>query len=250
MKKTIITALTLAALAAPASAGGIFDNLIYYARAGFSIGGTSPIDMPASIRGLNKFTLQPNVSLSLDAYKPLTGKWGLMAGFHLENKDMKTDARVKNYHMEIRQGSQSLSGMFTGNVVTEVEEWMVTLPLQATYDISPKVRIKAGPYLSYVLSHGFTGYAYDGYLRVGDPTGSKVEVGTDDSSRGTYDFSDSLRRLQFGFDVGADWYFSKRWGAYADISWGLTDIFESDFNTIEQTLYPIYGTIGLTYKLK
>ena len=51
-------------------------------------------------------------------------------------------------------------------------------------------------------------------------------------------------------NAGADWYFSKRWGAYADIAWGLTGIFKRDFKTIEQTMYPIFGTIGVTYKLK
>ncbi len=250
MKKTITTILLAAAAALPTQAVGIFDNLTYYARAGFSIGGTAPVGMPASIRGLDRYTVQPNVTLALDAYKPLGNGWGIMAGFHLENKDMETDARVKNYSMEIRQGSQSLAGRFTGNVITQVDEWMVTLPLMATYDVSPKVRLKAGPYLSYVLSNSFSGYAYGGYLRVGDPTGNKVEVGTDKASQGTYDFSDDLRHFQFGFDFGADWYFSRRWGAYADIAWGVTGIFEGDFKTIEQTLYPIYGTIGLTYKFK
>lgn len=250
MKKNIIAAVLVAVAAAlPVKAGGIFDNLTYRARVGYELGGTAPIGMPAEIRKLNKFSVKPNVSLALDAYKPLGKGWGLMAGFHYENKNMKTDANVKNYHMEMRQGGRTISGVFTGGVVTEVDEWMVTLPLQATYDIK-KVRLKAGPYLSYVLSNDFSGYAYDGHLRVGDPTGNRVNIGSDDSSRGTYDFSDDLRHLQFGIDFGADWYFSRRWGVYADVAWGLTGIFKSDFKTIEQTLYPIYGTVGVTYRLK
>ena len=138
-------------------------------------------------------------------------------------------------------------GMFTGNVVTDVDMWMVTMPLQATYDLG-KVRLKAGPFLSYLLSSNFSGYAYDGHLRVGDPTGTRVDLGTEEASRGTYDFSDDLRKLHFGVDVGADWQFSRRYGAYADLSWGLIGAFKRDFKTIEQTLYPIFGTIGLVYK--
>lgn len=53
-----------------------------------------------------------------------------------------------------------------------------------------------------------------------------------------------------GIDVGADWYITKRWGAKAGLSWGLTGIFHSGFDTIEQTMYPIYGTIGVVYQLK
>ena len=34
------------------------------------------------------------------------------------------------------------------------------------------------------------------------------------------------------------------------LNWGLTGIFPSDFKTVEQTLYPVYGTIGVFYRLK
>ena len=97
--------------------------------------------MPATIRSLDKYTPTNNTLLGLDAYKPLTEKWGLQAGFHYQNKGMKTDAKVKGYSMEMRRGDETLSGLFTGNVVTEVDEWMVTLPLQVAYNVSPNVII-------------------------------------------------------------------------------------------------------------
>ena len=248
MKKTIITLLLVAFVGLQeALAIDIFGDLRYMVRLGYSLGGTAPVGMPATIRSLDKYTPTNNTLLGLDAYKPLTEKWGLQAGFHYQNKGMKTDAEVKNYHMEIRQGGETLDGMFTGNVVTDVDMRMVTLPLQATYTTG-KVRLKAGPFLSYLLSSNFSGYAYDGHLRVGNPTGTRVDLGTDEASRGTYDFSDDLRKLQFGVDVGADWQFSRRYGAYADLSWGLIGTFKRDFKTIEQTLYPIFGTVGLIYK--
>ena len=250
MKRLIICAMLLAACAVNGLCAGIFDNLRYQARLGYNIGGTAPIGMPAEIRSLDKFKPKTNLLVGLDAYKPLSGKWGIMAGFHYENKGMETDARVKNYHMEMRYGDQVIAGMFTGNVVTKVEEWMVTLPLQATYDVSKNVRLKAGPYFSYVMSNDFSGYAYDGYLREGDPTGQKVELGHDEGERGDYDFTEHLRHWQFGVDVGADWYFSKHLGAYADLSWGLSAVFRKDFKTIEQKMYPIFGSVGLVYKLK
>lgn len=249
MKKTIALLLMLATTIG-ASAIDIFGNLNYMVRLGYDIGGTMPVGMPASIRSINKFTPTANLLIGLDAYKPLTNKWGLQAGFHYENKGMNTDAKVKSYNMEMRQGDDMLKGLFTGNVVSKAQEWMVTLPLQATYDVSTKVRLKFGPYFSYVLSNEFSGYAYDGYLRVTDPTGDKVELGSKEGERGDYDFSEHLRHWQFGLDLGADWYFSKHFGAYADLSWGLSAIFRKDFKTIEQSMYPIYGQVGLTYKLK
>ena len=250
MKRYILSAAMLAAVATQSLAIGIFDDLRYQARLGYNIGGTAPVGMPAEIRSLEKFKPKTNLLVGLDAYKPLPGKWGIMAGFHYENKGMETDARVKNYHMEMRYGDQVIAGMFTGNVVTKVEEWMVTLPLQATYDVSRRVRLKAGPYFSYVMSNDFSGYAYDGYLREGNPTGQKVELGHDEGERGDYDFTEHLRHWQFGIDVGADWYFSKHLGAYADLSWGMSAVFRKDFKTIEQKMYPIFGSVGLVYKLK
>ena len=250
MKRLIISALLLAAFAAKGMCIDIFGDLRYQVRLGYNIGGTSPVGMPAEIRSLDKFKPKANLLLGLDAYKPLSGKWGLIAGFHYENKGMETDARVKNYHMEMRYGDQVIEGMFTGNVVTKVEEWMLTLPIQAAYDVAPGVRLKAGPYFSYVMSNDFSGYAYDGYLREGDPTGQKVELGHDEGERGDYDFTENLRHWQFGVDVGADWYFSKRVGVYADLAWGLTAVFQKDFKTISQKLYPLYGSVGVIYKLK
>lgn len=251
MKKTIITLLLVAFVGLQeALAIDIFGDLRYMVRLGYSLGGTAPVGMPATIRSLDKYTPTNNTLLGLDAYKPLTEKWGLQAGFHYQNKGMKTDAKVKGYSMEMRRGDETLSGLFTGNVVTEVSEWMVTMPLQVAYNVSPNLRLKFGPYFSYVLSNNFSGYAYDGYLRVGDPTGDKVELGHSEGERGDYDFTEDLRHWQFGLDLGADWFFSNRFGAYAGLSWGLTNIFRKDFHVIEQSLYPIYGSIGLTYKLK
>ena len=36
----------------------------------------------------------------------------------------------------------------------------------------------------------------------------------------------------------------------ADLNWGLSGFFKSSFKTLDQTLYPIYGTIGIAYKIK
>ena len=173
-----------------------------------------------------------------------------MLGIHLEQKDMEIDARVKNYHMAMVQGTQRIEGMFTGQVVTETGLGTVTIPVLATYDVTPNVRLKAGPYVSYAYQTEFSGDAYDGYIRENDPMGYKVMVGVGNSARGTYDFSESMRKLYFGIDVGADWYFSRRWGASLDLTWGLNGVFKSNFDVIDDTLYPIYANIGVTYRIK
>ena len=208
-----------------------------------------PLGMPEEIRKLNSYTLQLSPAVGGDALLPLNDQWAAVVGLRFENKAMSEDANVKNYHMEISKGGQTLAGMFTGDVTTKATQWMLTLPIQAALHIQ-KVDLRVGPYLSYLLNREFSGWAHNGYLRVDDPTGAKVELGEAANERGDYDFSEHMRRWQWGIGIGADWHFGNRMGAYAELNWGVTPTMKSKFHTIEQKLYPIYGTLGLTYRLR
>lgn len=246
----ILTTIALAATTASAGARLIPTDLNYSVRLGYNIGGTAPIGMPASIRGMNSFYVRPNILLGFDVQKDLTPRWGVLTGLHYETKNMKVDATVKSYRMAMVDGGDRIDGNFTGNVVTQVDESMLTLPVMATWKPAASVTLKCGPYVSYLMTRSFKGEAYDGYLRKGDPTGTMVNIGMDGKAPATYDFSDDMRHWQMGLDLGVDWNIRRRWGVYADVAWGLTGIHKSSFKTIEQTLYPIYGSLGVTYKLK
>lgn len=250
-KKIIFSALAMLTAVAAWSQTTIFHkgflaDVKYGAHIGYNIGGSAPLSMPASIRSLNKFPLTPNLNFGIRMHKPLKYDFGLMAGIRFENKGMSTDCTVKNYKMEMVKGGERLGGVFTGKVVTKCTQWMFTVPVQATYRYK-NVVLKAGPYVSYLTGREFYGWAYDGYLRVDDPTGEKVMLGTSEDERGEYDFSADMRRWHVGVDVGVDWAFSKKFGAYADVTCGFHGIHRSGFKTIEQTLIPIYGSIGVTY---
>lgn len=225
---------------------GFFTGWDVTARVGFNIGGTMPLGMPPSIRSLEKYDFKLNPAIGLDAEKMFDARWGLLAGLRLERKGMEIEAKVKNYHMTIVRGGESLTGQFTGYNHTTESQWMLTVPACATLHVN-KVRIFLGPYISYVTEREFEGYAFDGYLRVGDPTGPKVELGSTETERGSYDFADDMRRFQWGIQGGADWKISKHFGIYGMVEWGLNGIHKSSFHTIEQTLYPIYGTVGVLY---
>ncbi|MBP5561144.1 MAG: PorT family protein [Muribaculaceae bacterium] len=243
----ILMAMVVMALTAMAQTT-LLDDMKFYWRLGYGIGGNAPLPMPATIRSLNKFSLQPNMSIGVDANRQIGDHWGILAGIRFENKGMHIDADVKNYHMEIKQGGETLAGYFRGKVDTQITQWMFTVPLQATFRVN-KVNIKAGPYVSILTAKNFSGYAYDGYLRVDDYTGPKVNLGTEKNERGDYDFSNDMRDLQWGVDVGADWQFSNHFGLYADLQWGVSGTFKKQFTTIEQTLRPIYGIVGISYRI-
>ena len=82
----------------------------------------------------------------------------------------------------------------------------------------------------------------DGY----NPT-LAISIEFTDDKIATYDFSDDLRHFQWGLQVGAGWRAFKHLNVYADLTWGLNDIFKSDFNTITFAMYPIYLNIGFGY---
>ena len=253
MKRNIAYILILIAasslISSPAEAGTL-DSLQLKARAGYNIGGTTPIPLPETIRSIESYSLTPSFMVGFDAMLPLAKQWGLMTGLRLENKGMKITAATKAYYMEVVKGDQQMAGLFTGQVEQKVKQWMLTIPLQATLKLGSKVILKGGPYVSFLLKKEFSGIASDGYLRKDGPTGAKILMGDKEGEWATYEFNDDMRSVQFGIGIGADWQVHRHIGLSADLNWGLTGIFPGDFKTVEQTLYPIYGTIGVFYKLK
>lgn len=215
-------------------------------RLGYNIGGASPIPLPVEIRSIDSYS--PGMPFSIEAsfIKQFEKHWGLQWGVKLESKKMETDAKVKNYNMEIiGDDGARVAGRWTGNVKSTYDNSFLTFPVLATYKVHPRTNLKAGVYLSCALSRKFDGYVYEGYLRQEDPTGIKATYEGD--SKASYDFSDNLRRFQWGAQIGADWMAFKHLKLYADLTWGLNDIFKDDFQTITFSMFPIYLNVGVGY---
>lgn len=248
--KTRTVLLGLLTMVSAASHADCFhDGATAQFRLGYTLGGTMPLGMPASIRSLNSYGLLPNPQTAVTVDFPIAGIWGIETGFRAERKAMKTDATVKGYHMMMTQGEESIEGYFSGNVVTECSTWGFSVPVQASCRVCPALKLRVGSYVSLLFNHKFTGYAYDGYIRKDAPTGEKIEIGNTGDTRGEYSFSDDMRPVQVGLAMGADLTVWKGVGVYADLQWGLNGAFKSSFKTIEQTMYPIYCTIGLTKQI-
>lgn len=212
--------------------------------AGFNIGGTSPLPLPKEIRSIDSY--RPTISISVEGatQKMFDAHWGLRTGIRLENRGMKTDATVKNYHMEAVNvdGSGTVIGAWTGHVKTEVNNNYLTIPLLAVYQFNDRWQVQGGPYIAWMFNGSFTGEAYDGYIRDQDPTGEKAQV-----TRATYDFSDDLRHFHWGLQVGGQWKAYKHLAVTANLQWGLNGIFPNDFGSVTFALYPIYANIGFSY---
>ncbi len=216
-------------------------------RGGYNMGGTSPIPLPVEIRKIKSYKPSTGFSGEVDftRFFDRNHRWGLQFGVRVENKDMETDAEVKNYGMTITNDGAEASGRWTGGVQTSVRNSFLTFPVVGVYKVHPRTNIKLGVFLSYLISGKFTGYVYDGYLRNGDPTGEKTTFA--DGKTATYDFSDNLRSFQWGAEAGVDWEAFKHLKLYADLTWGLNSAFPKSFETITFNMYPIYFNLGVGY---
>lgn len=212
--------------------------------AGFNIGGTSPMPLPREIRKIESYNPLLNIAIEGAVHKRFgDSKWGIQAGLRLETKGMKTDARVKNYHIEMTADDGGyMEGAWTGHVKTRVRNSYLTIPILATLQVHPRWQLSAGPYLSYMYEGDFSGEAYDGYLRHHDPTGEKAYV-----THANYDFSDDLRHFQWGIQAGAEFHAYKHLAAFVNLQWGLNGIFPRDFDAVSFSLYPIYANVGFCY---
>ena len=214
----------------------------YRVKAGLAIGGTSPIPVPLEIQEITGFNPLLNAHLEGEVLKMFDDAWGLSFGLRLESKGMKTDARVKNYNMKMVAEDGELAGRWTGMVETKVNNVYLTLPVLAVWRPAPRWGVKLGAYGSYLLSGHFSGAAYDGYLRVGDPTGEKVNV-----TSAIYNFSDDLRSWAWGVQLGGEWRAFPHLIVSADLTWGMNSIFGKDFEVITFNMYPIYGSLSFGY---
>lgn len=223
-------------------------GLEYEVRAGFNIGGTSPLPLPKEIRALTGYSPNINIAIGGDITKWLgrQEEWGIVLGLRLETKGMEAEARTKNYSMEIiGDGGERMSGRWTGKVKTKYRSSFFSVPVLAAWKANDRLRVTAGPYFSFMTSGDFSGHVFDGYLREGDPTGNKVVF--EGESIAPYDFSEDLRTFQWGVQAGVAWRAFRHLNVHADLHWGLNDIFQKDFQTITFAMYPIYLNVGFGY---
>lgn len=225
------------------------NGVSYNVRAGVNIGGFSPIPLPQEIRSLDSYS--PGLAISIEGYAT---KWlnpknnvGISLGIKLDTKSMTTDATVKNYGMAIiNETGGKVEGLWTGGVNTKSKMSILTFPVLGVYKISNRWKLSAGPYFSYIMDGEFNGNVYEGHLRSPDATGSKIVFTGENVA--TYDFSEELRKFQWGLQVGGEWKAYKHLTVHADLTWGLNDIFNKNFETITFSMYPIFLNFGFGYE--
>lgn len=225
----------------------------FIARLGYVIGGTMPLPLPAELRKINSFSPRGGISLGIDGYHMFSKRWGASLGVHFFWEGFHTSADVKNYYVWLEQEGEITKGYFTGTNVTNTEMWGVTIPLLATFRISPRWNVSAGPFMTFYMKQTFGGEVYDndeglGYLREDSPVGPKILMSRDNPSPYPESFADNMVPVNLGLEFCFDWKAMRHLNVFAKLDWGLTNIWRSDFEAISFKMYPIYGTIGVAYR--
>ncbi|MFQ9504272.1 MAG: porin family protein [Alistipes indistinctus] len=131
--------LTLVLSAAAQSESG--KKFEYRIKAGFNIGGTLPIPLPAEIRKIESYSPTMAFTVEGSVLRWFTPKWALTTGLRFETKGMNAGAKVKNYQMTllIENGDKTgeMSGRFTGQIKTRVQNEYITLPILVVRELSP-----------------------------------------------------------------------------------------------------------------
>ncbi len=222
-------------------------GLEFEVNAGTNIGGAAPLPLPGEIREINSYSPNLNLQIGGTATKwfDVEKRWGAAVGIRFETKGMETKATVKNYGMEILENGKILKGNWTGKVQTKYHTQQLVVPITAVYRVNRRLKVNFGPYLSYAFDNDFDGYVSDGYLREGNPTGDKYVFEGD--AMASYNFSNDLRKFQWGMQGGVSWSAYKHLLVNANLAWGCNGIFESSFKTISFKMYPIYLNVGFGY---
>lgn len=219
----------------------------YRIAAGFNIGASAPMGIPAEIRKITDYQPTLNLSLGASATKMFSDKWGVSAGVTVENKGMQTGIEAKNYHltMNIVSGDNTgtKTGYFTGRIKNKTKVAYITIPVTAVFRPTSNWQFEGGVYFSYAFNRSFDGQVSAGKLRE-DPLHPVIAV-----SKAEYDYSSDIRRFDTGLSVGAQRRIYRSLAVRANLQWGLLSTLSPSTRKIDMNTYNIYLNLALVYTI-
>ena len=231
-------------------------NIDYELNAHFSIGGSAPMGMPVEIRSIEKYNPNLQVGLGVHATKWLSDNtdWGVRLGVSAAKLGMETRSRVRNYETEVLIDNGYMKGIFTGHegskgglVETHVENTYLTFPLSLVYRLSSRWSLYGGAHVAFTLNSRFDGFVSDGKFYENGDMSSEPVVFTKDGEA-SYDFSDEIRKTQWGVQVGGEYRYKKHLIFFSHLDYDINNLFKSDFKSISFSLHNIYLNLGFGYR--
>ena len=209
---------------------------------GIGTGASSPIPIPNRISEMS-WTPRMCFLVGYDFSYRFWRMVGLKTGLQIKHVGMSAEAKVYQMFTQAIVDESEVSGYFTGYNETVLHATYISLPLQFSF-YHKAWKFDAGLFAALKLQGHFSGAVKSGYIRIGDPTGEKVEVGYE-----PFDFSEFIAPFNYGLEFTATRNFGDRWSAWFDLSWALNSTFKEAFRGLEYKMYNIYGLFGVGYKL-
>lgn len=249
MKKiTLIATLALVFVLSATAGDSVATNnngMEYKVQAGFNIGATSPIGLPAEVRGINSYKPTPNLSVAGYAIKMFNSMWGVKAGLRFENKGMETGISVKNYKMTINIHTGDdvgvKTGYFTGDIINKTRMGYISVPVSAVYRLNNRWDFNAGIYAAYAIDCNFTGKVVQGQIR---ETPLTPVIGV---TKADYNYSDDLQKWDVGVEIGASCKVYRNLAIDANFTWGTMSVLDPDKRKMEMDNYNLYLNVGVSY---
>lgn len=217
----------------------------YSVSVGLNYGGTAPFPIPAPIEEIHSW--RPGISPQVIAYATRwiypKSHWGVSIGVGAAIKGMETSAGVHLMQTElVLKPDEKLSGLFSGTNVSKIRNGYILFPVQVAYRTHGNFVLKAGGYFAYTAQKSFVGSVSEGYLRIGDITGERMNIASND-----YDFSSEIKSYDFGAMANLQIHLLRKIYANVDFTWGLTSVFQEGFDGISYNMYNIYLALGGSY---
>ena len=243
-RTTLLTCVALLSAMTLQARTGV-DKMEYSVSAGFNIGGSAPLGLPAEIRHIDSYSPTLNLSIGAQAACMFTPAWGVGAGLYLETKGMHSGIEARNYHltMNIIQGESTgvKTGYFTGKIKNETKISYLTIPIFAQWRPSVNWTFHAGPYISVALDRSFIGQVAEGKMRE-DPLHPALGI-----LKADYNYSDDIRKIDTGISLGAACRVYRALSVKAALQWGLLSTLDPSKRKIDMDTYNIYLNLGISY---
>lgn len=218
---------------------------------GYNIGATLPNNLPREVRSISAYWPQFTPQLGYNVSYHFTERWSVESGIALDLKGMGVRDKVKYMYTDVNMDGNNIKGYFTGRNETEVKITYATIPIRLSYHLNDTWSLKFGTYASYRYSSEFSGTVWDGYLRKTEDkdiiNSELINIGEKDIA--VFDFGKDLRTFDFGFSMGFEHSFNRKFGLYTEATYGLIPVFPKSFTGIDMKMRNIYITVGMSYKI-
>ena len=223
-----------------------FSRFEFDFNVGLGVGGSAPIPIPNTFSEMSWspelcFTFGYNERFAISRH------FGVKLGFQVQHIGMDAVAKVQQIHTQAIVEGDQVEGIFTGYNETKLRVTYIHVPFLLSLKTNNNWNFNVGMHASFKLDGTFEGAVSDGYIRMGDATGERVEI--DERSPYPDTFSDELADFVWGPEIMVERYFNKNISIFVDVNASINSVLDENFKGLDFQLHNFYVFLGTSIKL-